>query len=100
MNCDEASMLLHALIDGELDAGHARELEIHISTCAGCAARLREFHELRKMMTPAGLGRSGAAGMAARVGRRRSRIPLAGALSSRAARLALPCLRWRHPACW
>src|SRR5664280_1206543 len=55
MNCDEASILMHALIDGELDAGHARELETHIATCAGCAARLREFHELRKMMTPAGL---------------------------------------------
>src|SRR5664280_2619067 len=52
MNCDEASILMHALIDGELDAGHARELETHIATCA---ARLREFHELRKMMTPAGM---------------------------------------------
>jgi anti-sigma factor RsiW len=56
MNCDEAIILMHALIDGELDAGHARELETHIATCAGCAARLREFHELRKMMMPAGLG--------------------------------------------
>ena len=55
MNCDETSILMHALIDGELDAGHARELETHIATCAGCAARLREFHELRKMMTPASL---------------------------------------------
>ena len=55
MNCNEASILMHALIDGELDAGHARELETHIATCAGCAARLREFHELRKMMTPASL---------------------------------------------
>ena len=55
MNCDEASILMHALIDGELDAGHARELETHIATCATCAARLREFHELRKMMTPVGL---------------------------------------------
>ena len=55
MNCDEASILMHALIDGELDAGHARELETHIATCASCAARLREFHELRKIMTPASL---------------------------------------------
>ena len=46
---------MHALIDGELDAGHARELETHIAACPGCAARLREFHELRRMMTPAGL---------------------------------------------
>ena len=35
MNCDEASILMHALIDGELDAGHARELETHIASCAG-----------------------------------------------------------------
>ncbi|MGN6115505.1 MAG: zf-HC2 domain-containing protein, partial [Nitrobacter sp.] len=26
MTCDEADILLHALIDGELDAGHAREV--------------------------------------------------------------------------
>ncbi len=67
MNCDEASILMHALIDGELDAGHARELEIHIATCAGCAARLREFHELRKMMTPAGLHLSAPASLRASI---------------------------------
>ncbi len=55
MNCDEASVLMHALIDGELDAGHAREVEAHIVGCPDCAARLREFHELRKIMTPASL---------------------------------------------
>jgi len=31
MTCDEAEILLHALIDGELDAGHAREVEDHIA---------------------------------------------------------------------
>jgi anti-sigma factor RsiW len=55
MNCDEAKVLMHALIDGELDAGHAREVEAHIVGCADCAARLREFQDLRKAMTPAGL---------------------------------------------
>src|ERR1700690_1360846 len=55
MNCDEASILMHALIDGELAAGHARELETHIATCATWAARFVEFHERRKMMTPAGV---------------------------------------------
>jgi anti-sigma factor RsiW len=55
MNCDEASVLLHALIDGELDAGHAREVEAHIAACPNCAAQLREFQELRKAMTPASL---------------------------------------------
>lgn len=55
MNCDEAKVLVHALIDGELDAGHARELEAHIVGCADCAAHLRDFQELRKAMTPASL---------------------------------------------
>ena len=39
MTCDEAEILLHALIDGELDAGHAREVEDHIAGCPRCAAR-------------------------------------------------------------
>ena len=40
MTCDEAEVLLHALIDGELDAGHAREVETHVAGCARCAAQL------------------------------------------------------------
>ena len=67
MNCDEASILMHALIDGELDAGHARELETHIATCPGCAAGLREFHDLRRMMTPAGLRYSAPADLRASI---------------------------------
>ena len=48
MTCDEAEILLHALIDGELDAGHARDVEAHIATCPRCTAELaaiREMHE-------------------------------------------------------
>ena len=40
MTCDEAEILLHALIDGELDAGHAREVEDHIAGCPHCTAQL------------------------------------------------------------
>ena len=29
MTCDEAKVRLHALLDGELDASHAREVEVH-----------------------------------------------------------------------
>src|ERR1700693_4559569 len=67
MNCDEASVLMHALIDGELDAGHARELEMHIVGCPDCAARLREFHELRKIMTPANLRHLAPASLRSRI---------------------------------
>ncbi|HXN67691.1 MAG TPA: anti-sigma factor [Bradyrhizobium sp.] len=46
MTCDEAEILLHALIDGELDAGHAREVEAHIATCPACAAQLKAYREM------------------------------------------------------
>src|SRR6478752_6765916 len=54
MNCDEAEILLHALIDGELDAGHAREVESHIAGCPRCAAALRDYREMSKAIAEAG----------------------------------------------
>ena len=48
MTCDEAEILLHALIDGELDAGHARDVENHIADCPHCAAALAAFREMSK----------------------------------------------------
>ena len=55
MNCSEAEVLIHALIDGELDAGHAREVEAHAATCPDCARKLAAFRELRQTMTTADL---------------------------------------------
>jgi anti-sigma factor RsiW len=48
MTCDEAEILLHALLDGELDAGHAREVEDHIAGCPNCAAQLAAYRQMRK----------------------------------------------------
>lgn len=48
MTCDEAEILLHALLDGELDAGHAREVEDHIAGCPKCAAQLAAYREMSK----------------------------------------------------
>ena len=55
MTCDEAKILLHALIDGELDAGHAREVEAHIATCPDCAAELAAYREMSKTIAAADL---------------------------------------------
>ena len=55
MTCDEAEILLHALIDGELDAGHAREVEDHIAGCAACTAALRDYREMGKAVAGADL---------------------------------------------
>jgi anti-sigma factor RsiW len=55
MTCDEAEILLHALIDGELDAGHAREVEAHIASCPRCAAQFEAYREMSKAVAGAGL---------------------------------------------
>jgi anti-sigma factor RsiW len=53
MNCDEAEILLHALIDGELDASHAREVEAHIATCPKCIALLKDYRAMSKTVADA-----------------------------------------------
>ncbi|WP_426435030.1 anti-sigma factor family protein [Bradyrhizobium genosp. P] len=50
MTCEEAEVLLHALLDGELDAGHAREVEAHIEGCPRCAALMKEYQEMHEAM--------------------------------------------------
>ncbi len=55
MTCDEAEIMLHALLDGELDAGHAREVEAHIAGCPRCAAQLRAYREISDAVSSADL---------------------------------------------
>jgi anti-sigma factor RsiW len=55
MTCDEAEILLHALLDGELDAGHAREVERHVAGCARCAALLKDYREMAEAMAASDL---------------------------------------------
>jgi anti-sigma factor RsiW len=55
MNCDDSEILLNALIDGELDAGHARDVEKHAAACPACAEKLTEFREVHDAVSGAGL---------------------------------------------
>jgi anti-sigma factor RsiW len=55
MTCDEAEILLHALIDGELDAGHVREVEAHVAACPRCADRLAAYRQMSAMVARADL---------------------------------------------
>ena len=55
MTCDEAEILLHALIDSELDASHAREVEAHLATCTKCSAAARDYCEMKKAIAQGGL---------------------------------------------
>jgi len=55
MTCDEAEILIHALIDGELDAGHAREVEAHVAECPHCAAALAAYRRMSQEIADADL---------------------------------------------
>src|SRR3954449_13051492 len=55
MRCEEAEVLLHALIDDELDAGHARAIETHVATCGRCTAQLRDYRDMRGAFARANL---------------------------------------------
>ena len=51
MNCAESEILMHALVDGEVDAVNARKVEEHIASCAACAGKLAGLRALRAAMS-------------------------------------------------
>jgi anti-sigma factor RsiW len=53
--CPDKELLLHALADGELDAGNVLALEAHIATCPGCAAELAAIREVKAQLKAAPL---------------------------------------------
>jgi anti-sigma factor RsiW len=67
MNCAECEILLHALIDGELDAGHAREVEAHVAQCSGCAEKLKAFRAMRDALAAADLKETAPASLRGRI---------------------------------
>ncbi|MGY8665174.1 anti-sigma factor [Bradyrhizobium sp. UFLA05-109] len=67
MTCDEAKLLLHALIDGELDAGHTSEVEAHIATCPACATELAAQREMKRVLADASLRYTAPAALRARI---------------------------------
>jgi anti-sigma factor RsiW len=50
MMSEQEKLLVHALVDGELDAGHAHDVETHIANCADCAAEFARVRDLRDKM--------------------------------------------------
>jgi anti-sigma factor RsiW len=81
MNCPEAEILIHALLDGELDAGHTRDVEAHVASCPACAAKLKTFRAMREEIAAARLKEAASA-------RLRGRIE--AALPRRSAEVAAP----------
>jgi anti-sigma factor RsiW len=67
MTCEETCELVHALIDGELDAGHAREVEAHVANCPRCAAQLRDYRVMRQSLAAPALRYQAPAALRARI---------------------------------
>jgi anti-sigma factor (TIGR02949 family) len=67
MNCAEAEILLHALLDDELDAGHSRDVEAHVASCPGCTEKLEAFRAMRAAMASANLKEAAPASLRARI---------------------------------
>jgi anti-sigma factor RsiW len=67
MNCADCETLIHALIDGELDAGHTRDVEAHVAGCAGCAERLKTFRAMHEAMAAANLKDKAPAALRSRI---------------------------------
>ncbi len=67
MTCEEADILLHALVDSELDAGHAREVEVHVAECPRCVAQLRDYRAMHVAMSDPGVRYQAPEGLRARI---------------------------------
>jgi len=67
MNCAECEILLHALIDDELDAGHARDVEAHAASCAACGEKLKAFRMMRAAIAEAKLKEPAPAALRSRI---------------------------------
>jgi anti-sigma factor RsiW len=53
--CPDKELLLHALADGELDAGNALEVEAHMATCGACAAEFEAIQAVKASLKAAPL---------------------------------------------
>ena len=101
--CPDKALLLHALVDGELDAKSALEVEAHVAACPGCAAELAVIREVKAALSETPVRHAAPASLHARLdesladearppGRRRGGIEtwaLGGSITALAASLAL-----------
>jgi anti-sigma factor RsiW len=55
MNCDETEVLLHGLLDDEVDPENAYCVETHLGDCTRCAAKLHALRVVREAMAKADL---------------------------------------------
>src|ERR1700676_3222398 len=67
MNCGEAEIRLHGLLDNETDAEPAWHVEAHVRACPRCATQLRLHRAMRAIMSSADLRFSAPPALRARI---------------------------------
>jgi anti-sigma factor RsiW len=90
-HCTDYETLLHALADGELDAGHVRDVDAHVAGCADCAAKLKAIRALREAMAGSSLKEAAPAHLRSRI---EALFPAAAPLVAPAAAREGPISRW------
>jgi anti-sigma factor RsiW len=87
--CPDKELLLHGLLDGELDAANTLSCEAHLQECASCAAEFARLQALRNRLRTPGLAFEAPAALRARItaalGDAAGRKPTAGQVESTAA---------------
>jgi anti-sigma factor RsiW len=66
-DCASIRLLLHGLIDGELDAANTMRCEEHLAACPDCAAAFRELRDLGATLQAADLRYPAPPGLASRI---------------------------------
>jgi anti-sigma factor RsiW len=67
--CADKMLLLHGLVDGELDAANSLAIEAHLKTCPGCSEELGRIETVRATLVGAALSHRAPDGLRARVER-------------------------------
>ena len=65
--CTDKELLLHGLLDGELDAANTLSCEAHIRECADCAAEFARLQALRSRLRTPGVAFEAPAALRARI---------------------------------
>jgi anti-sigma factor RsiW len=67
MRCDEAEIHLHGLLDNEIDAESAWQVEAHVGVCPRCGTQLRQHRAMRAIISNADLRFSAPLALRARI---------------------------------
>lgn len=65
--CTDKELLLHGLLDGELDAANTLVCEAHLSECGDCASEFARLQELRSRLRTPGVSFEAPAALRARI---------------------------------